>query len=145
MSCFRLMRGSRSLPTFRLIRSQSLWQQLGKHAVNPIHGETGRCIFAFSLCNKSGEGSFRKCLCSCWKTVGFFPFVYYVSVGLMNTELIHYQNQMIWRVHVLFGSFESMDNLLGPLVLLLKLGGESVLSGFQENPSQPCKFRLIRS
>lgn len=97
MSCFRLMRGSPSLPTFRLIRSQSLWQQLGKHAVNPIHGETGRCIFAFSLCNKSGEGSFRKCLCSCWKTGWvFFPFVYYVSVGLMNTELIHYQNQMIW-------------------------------------------------
>lgn len=63
MSCFRLMGGSPSVPTFRLIRSQSLWQQLG----NPWR-DWEMSIFAFSLCNKSGEGSFRKCLCSCWKT-----------------------------------------------------------------------------
>ena len=45
MSCFRLMGGSQSLSTFRLIRSQSLWQQLGKYALNPIYGETGRWVF----------------------------------------------------------------------------------------------------
>ena len=58
--------------------------------------------------------------------MGFFPFVYNVSVDPHDL-----------RVHVLFGSFKSMDNLLGPLVLLLKLGGESVVSGSQENPSWP--------
>lgn len=68
MSCFRLMGGSQSLPTSRLIRSQSLWQQLGKLAVNPIHGETGRWVFLPSPSAVNLEGSFRKCLCSCWKT-----------------------------------------------------------------------------
>ena len=67
--------------------------------------------------------------------VDFFPFVYYVSVGLERWA--HWLSEPgDLRVHVLFGSFKSMDNLLGPLVLLLKLGGESILSGSQENPSQ---------
>lgn len=47
----------------------SSWQACNKS--NPWRdGEMG--IFAFSFFSKSGEGTFRKCLCSCLKTGWFF-------------------------------------------------------------------------
>lgn len=78
-SSFGLLGQSQSAPSYRLIRSWPIRQQLGKCAIKPLRESLGDELFACYVCAKLREDSHRGWLCTQLTTVPLFAMVLWDS------------------------------------------------------------------